>query len=121
MPTEIDVESVPTGLLTPNQRAFFRGEKDDVEEDNYRRGARHSVRQRMEQIEEDLQLLEEHGQEDLVLEFHARFSRVARVEDQLDEVQERLAALEAAAADEIDDPTEATDDAEDADSSNPSE
>ncbi len=81
---------VPTGILSESERAFFRGEKDVKDEDGYQRNARYRARQRMDQIEEDLEVLREAGQEDLVEEFVSRFGRVERLEREVEELREQL-------------------------------
>lgn len=82
---------MPTGLLTDGQRAFVRGAKDVSNPDSYRSNTRYRVRQRMDQIEEDLRVLQEHGQDDLVDEFYARFGRAAQLEARVDELEAQLA------------------------------
>jgi hypothetical protein len=44
----------------------------------------------MDQIEEDLEVLREAGQEDLVEEFVSRFGRVERLEREVEELREKL-------------------------------
>ena len=76
--------TVPTGLLSDNQRAFLRGEKDDVENpDQYKRNLRHRASQRAGQMAEDLALLEKHGHEDIVAEFYYEVDRIQRLRREL--------------------------------------
>jgi len=84
---------VPTGLLSNGERDFFRGESDVQDPDGYRRNARHRARKRMDQIEEDLEVLEEAGQEDLVEEFYNRFGR-DRLEREIEELREQIDEIE---------------------------
>ena len=81
---------VNTGILSDGERAFFRGEKEVRDEDGYQRNARYRARQRMDQIEEDLEVLREADQEDLVNEFVGRFSRVERLECEVEELRAKL-------------------------------
>jgi hypothetical protein len=78
---------VSTGILSKSERAFFKGEKNVEDDDGYRRNARYRARKRIKQIEEDLQVLEEAGEDDLVEEFYNQFSRVQRLEKELDELR----------------------------------
>jgi hypothetical protein len=81
---------VSTGILSDGERAFFRDEKEVEDPDGYQRNARYRARQRMDQIEEDLEVLRESGQEDLVEEFVNRFGRVERLEREVEELREKL-------------------------------
>jgi len=81
---------VPTGLLSNGERDFFRGESDVQDPDGYRRNARHRARKRMDQIEEDLEVLGEAGQADLVEEFYNRFGRDRRLEREIEELREQI-------------------------------
>lgn len=81
---------VSTGILSDGERAFFQGEKEVNDPDGYKRNARYRARQRMDQIEEDLDVLREHGQEDLVEEFVNRFGRVERLEREVEALREQL-------------------------------
>lgn len=81
---------VSTGILSDGERAFFNGEKTVNDPDGYKRSARYRARQRMNQIEEDLDVLREAGQEDLVEEFVSRFGRVERLEREVEELRSKL-------------------------------
>lgn len=81
---------VPTGILSEGERAFFRDEKDVEDADGYERNARYRARQRMDQIEDDLEVLREAGQEDLVEEFVSRFGRVERLEREVEDLRSQL-------------------------------
>lgn len=81
---------VPTGLLSTGERAFFRGESDVDEPDAYRRNARYRARKRMDQIEEDVEVLAAAGQDDIVDEFYNRFGRDKRLERKIEELEARL-------------------------------
>ncbi|WP_152418620.1 hypothetical protein [Halorubrum distributum] len=81
---------VSTGILSDGERAFFNGEKPVNDPDGYKRSARYRARQRMNQIEEDLDVLREAGQEDLVEEFVNRFGRVERLEREVEELRSKL-------------------------------
>lgn len=76
--------TVPTGLLSDSQRAFLRGEKDDIENpEQYERNLRYRANQRVEQMAEDLALLEEHGHDDIVAEFYHEVNRIERLRREL--------------------------------------
>ena len=78
------------GLLTESQRDFLTGDKDDVESDSYRYNLRSDFRARMNRLEEDLEYLAEAGEEDLVEEFYQRFSRTARIEQEIAELRKQV-------------------------------
>lgn len=82
--------SVPTGILSDGEREFFLGEKEVEDPDGYERNARYRARQRMDQIENDLEVLRESGQEDLVNEFLNRFGRVERLEREVEQLRSEL-------------------------------
>lgn len=81
---------VSTGILSDGERAFFKDEKEVGDPDGYERNARYRARQRMDQIEEDLDVLREASQEDLVEEFVNRFGRVERLEREVEELRSKL-------------------------------
>jgi hypothetical protein len=78
------------GLLTEDDRKFFRGEKDDDSEKT-RNEKRHNVRERIKNSVEDLRLLQDAGEDDLVDYFHAETDRDAKLEDELAEIRQQLA------------------------------
>ena len=82
--------SVSSGILSKGEREFFQGEKEVEDPDGYKRNARYRARKRIEQIERDLEVLEEAGQEDLVDEFYNRFNRVGRLEREVEELRDEL-------------------------------
>lgn len=82
--------SMPTGILTDSERSFYRGENEVEDPEGYRGNARHRARNRMDQIEKDLQVLKEAGEDDLLDEFYSRFSRVGELEREVAELREKL-------------------------------
>jgi len=78
------------GLLTPAQREFLRGERDVEDPDGYRYNIRSDFRGRMDKLDEDLEILREHDEDDLVEEFYDRFGRVERLERELEELRDEL-------------------------------
>lgn len=78
------------GLLTADDRAFYRGEKDVEDEDKTRREKRYNIRQRMENVAEDIELLQEAGEDDLVNEFYGDIGRYERLEQQIQNLQEQI-------------------------------
>lgn len=81
---------VTTGILSEGERRFFRGESDVDNPDGYRGNARYRARKRMEQIEEDIEVLEAAGEEDIVEEFFDMFSRDRRLKREVEELRRRL-------------------------------
>lgn len=81
---------VSTGILSEGERKFFNGESDVEDPDGYRRNARYRARKRIEQIERDLEVLEEAGEDDLVEEFYNQFSRVQRLEQEVESLRQQL-------------------------------
>jgi phosphopantetheine adenylyltransferase len=82
------------GLLTKSQREFLRGEKDNVDETTYRYNLRSDFKQRMEMLEEDLELLEDAGEDDLVEDFYDAFGETIE-QRRLDRVEAELEKLRA--------------------------
>lgn len=78
------------GLLTKEERRFLRGEKSDVDEQQYRYNVRSNFRQRLDELEDDIELLERAGEDDLVEEFFNKFGRVQRLEKELEELRDRV-------------------------------
>ena len=78
------------GLLTEAEKAFLRGEKDDVDEQQYRYNVRSNFRKRLEQLSDDLELLKEAGEDDLVDQFYGEFGRVERLEQQVEQLRTEL-------------------------------
>lgn len=79
------------GLLTKRQREFLRGEVNDIEdEQQYIYNIRSDFRERMERLEEDLQLLRDAGQDELAEEFYVKFERVERLEREVEELRDEL-------------------------------
>jgi len=81
---------MPTGILSNSERDFFRGESDVENPDGFRGNARYRARKRMDQIEEDLQVLKEADQDDIVEEFYNRFGRDKRLEREIEELRQKL-------------------------------
>ena len=81
---------VRTGILSDGEQRFFCDEKDVKDPDGYQRKARYRARQRMDQIEENLEVLREAGQDDLVEEFYNRFGRVERLERNIERLRREL-------------------------------
>jgi hypothetical protein len=93
---------VTNGLLSKGEREFLRGERTQIQDpDGYRNNVRHRVRQRIDQIEDDLQLLEDAGHDDIVQEFEQKYGadRLAReiedIQQQLDELGDEFESMQA--------------------------
>lgn len=78
------------GLLTKSEKEFLRGEKDDVDQQQYRYNVRSNFKARMEMLEDDLELLDEAGEDDLVEAFYQRFGRVERLEKEVERLRAEL-------------------------------
>lgn len=78
------------GLLTKSEREFLRGEKDDVDEQQYRYNIRSNFRARVSELEDDLELLRASGEGELVEEFHSTFSRMERLEREVEQLRDEL-------------------------------
>lgn len=78
------------GLLTNAEKDFLRGEKEDVDQEQYRYNIRSNFRSRMEELDDDLELLREAGEGDLVEEFYNQFGRMERLETEVDRLRKEL-------------------------------
>lgn len=78
------------GLLTQAERDFLRGDKDVSDPEGYRYNVRSRFRSRLDKLQEDLELLEAAGEDDLVEEFHATFDKVERLEQRLESLEEQV-------------------------------
>lgn len=78
------------GLLTKSEREFLRGEKDDVDEQQYRYNIRSNFRARVAELEDDLELLRDAGEGELAEEFHNTFSRMDRLEREVEQLRDKL-------------------------------
>lgn len=90
MRTEIEARTMNRGLLTKAQREFLQGDKPDVDQDNYLYRIRSDFRARMDELEEDLEILREADQNELVEEFFDRFGRVERLEREIEELRKKV-------------------------------
>ena len=82
------------GLLTEDDRAYYRGEKETDDPEKVGREKRHYIRQRIQNLVVDLELLAAAGEDELIDDFHANTDRAAKLETQVAALQEQLAALE---------------------------
>lgn len=78
------------GLLTDAEKEFLRGEKTDIDQQQYRYNIRSNFRGRMDELEEDLDLLREGGEDDLVEEFYNCFGRMERLEKEVHRLRREL-------------------------------
>lgn len=84
---------VTTGLLSQAEREFLNGDRDVENPDGYHGNLRHRARKRIEQIERDLELLDEHGHDDIVNEFWNKYSEHEQLRDDVDEIRDLLDEL----------------------------
>lgn len=78
------------GLLTADDRAFFEGQKDVDNADKTRREKRYNVRQRIDRVAEDIEILRDAGEDDLVEDLYDEIGRYERLEKQLRDLREQL-------------------------------
>lgn len=76
------------GILTKDDRAAFRGERDV--DDERMADIRYNVRQRMGRIEEDLRILRAAGEDQLVAKFYDSFARTSQLEQRIEDLERRL-------------------------------
>ena len=84
------VSEMSRGLLTNTDRKILRGEVDSDRLASRRSNVRYSFRERMDQLEEDLDILRECDEEQLLAEFNDRFGRVGRLQREVEELREQL-------------------------------
>ena len=63
---------------------------DEAAEMKQKRERRHNIGQRIEHIVEDLEILEEAGEEDLLTEFHDETDRPSDVESRLQRLEDEV-------------------------------
>jgi|GEM_PF-6815507 len=80
------------GLLTEDDRELFSGEKNLNGEDleKAKRERRYNIRQRIEHIAEDLEILDGAGEADLLAEFHEETDAPSDVEARLERLEEEV-------------------------------
>jgi len=80
------------GLLTEDDREIFAGEKDRDGEalEKAKRERRYNIRQRIEHISEDLEVLDEADEEDLLGKFHEMTDSPSDVEARLDRLEKEV-------------------------------
>lgn len=76
------------GLLTEDDRAFFAGEKETDDPAKTEREKRYNIRQRIENVATDIELLREHGHDELVEDFYDEVGRYERLERELRRLRE---------------------------------
>ncbi|NLV14330.1 hypothetical protein [Haloarcula argentinensis] len=80
------------GLLTEDDRELFSGEKDlDGEAlEKAKRERRYNIRQRIEHIAQDLEILDGAGEENLLAKFHNETDAPSDVEARLERLEEEV-------------------------------
>lgn len=78
------------GLLTGDDRAFFKGEKDVDDPEKVAREKRYNIRRRIENIAEDLEILRDAHEDDVIAKFYEETGRHSRLEEQIEELQKQL-------------------------------
>jgi hypothetical protein len=82
------------GILTEDDRSFFRDEKSVEEEDKMRAEKLFNIRERIEHLNEDVDILTEAGEDETVKLLYGTLERYERLEQQLQEIQQQLEKLE---------------------------
>lgn len=79
------------GVLTDDDRAFFRGERDDIDdEDKTRREKVFHIRQRIDNLDDDIDILRKAGEEETVQYLYQVVGRFERLERRLDELEQQV-------------------------------
>jgi len=81
---------VPRGLLSNAEREFIRGEREAEDPDGYVRNLKYRVRKQMDRIEDDIELLREHGYDELADEFYEQFSRYKQLEREVEQLRDEV-------------------------------
>ena len=79
------------GLLTADDRAFFKGEKEVDNPEKVEREKRYNVRRRIERIAQDLDILRGAGESSVVEDFYEETGRYERLEKKVKELEQELA------------------------------
>jgi hypothetical protein len=82
------------GILTENDRSFFRDEKSVEEEDKMRAEKLFNIRERIEHLNEDIDILNEAGEDETIKLLYGSIDQYERIERQLQEIQQQLNELE---------------------------
>lgn len=78
------------GLLTADDRAFFEGDKDTDDPNKVAREKRYNVRERIENIAEDLEILRAAGEDELVAKFYDETGRHTRLAEKIEQLESEL-------------------------------
>jgi hypothetical protein len=70
------------GLLTDDDRAYLQDERDEID-DRTLNDIRYRIRQRIANLQDDLLVLREQGEQDLLAEFYQQTDRTAVLEREL--------------------------------------
>jgi hypothetical protein len=87
---EPTTERMDRGLLTQTEREILRGERDVDNREERIYDIRYKFRQRLDNLDDDLDILRAAGEEELVNEFDATIGRVERLEAELEALKEQL-------------------------------
>lgn len=78
------------GLLTEDDRAFWRGEKDV---DDYAQAAarkRYHINQRIDRLEEDIKILRQAGEDEVVSNIYQAVGRFEQLEQEIEELRDLI-------------------------------
>jgi uncharacterized protein YnzC (UPF0291/DUF896 family) len=82
------------GILTEDDRSFFRGEKSVEEEDKMRAEKLFNIRERIEHLSEDIDILDEAGEDETIKLLYGSIKRYEQLERQLQDIQQQIDELE---------------------------
>jgi hypothetical protein len=81
------------GILTEDDRSFFRDEKSVEEEDKTRAEKLFNIRERIEHLNEDIDILNEAGEDETIKLLYGSIERYKQLEQQLQDIQQQLDEL----------------------------
>lgn len=82
------------GLLTDDDRAFFKGERPTDDPDKTRREKLFHIRRRIEHMNDDIDILRDAGEDEAVQYLYTVVGRYERLERKLNDLQNQLDELE---------------------------
>lgn len=82
------------GLLTDDDRRFFQGDKTVSNPDQTRHEKAYNIRQRIQNLATDIDILRNADEDGLVDAFYAETNRNERLRQQLEDLQQKLDADE---------------------------
>lgn len=78
------------GLLTEDDRAFWRGEKDVDDHAQAAARKRYHVNQRIDRLEEDIKILRQAGEDEVVSNIYQAVGRFEQLEQEIEELRDLI-------------------------------